>query len=482
MTGLAVRARSVPGPLPVRAVSVRDPGLIVCVLVGAMVTGLEIAVPAVRLAVPRPLLHVEISTVTSFVALLVALLAGGRFRRTLMARDLLTAASLGVLGICNLLSTIPDTTGGYPNAYATWVLAMGRVLGAVLLVGAAFARPEPVHRPGRTVRRLLLGCVAWLASTSVLTLSLDLRSPQMSEAVLLRGGVHYPLLSGGAATLAIKGVSLALFILAALGFVMRRRSAIDWFGVLLCWGATLLAFAWLSYLLTPSLYQDWFVGGDLLRLLAYLALAAGATSEIRISQRDAARMAVMEERERVARDLHDGLAQELVYILTEARRLRRRQPDPVIDDLVDAAQRALDEARIAISAFRASPEEPLADALERLTRELGRRLGLDVDLRVRGEVVVSPQQREVIMRIVAEALSNAARHGDASTALVELIAEDHLQLRVCDDGRGFDPAPAHRRLGSYGLLSMRERAALAGGRLAVRSAPGSPTEVEVVLP
>jgi signal transduction histidine kinase len=238
----------------------------------------------------------------------------------------------------------------------------------------------------------------------------------------------------------------------------------------------------LSYLLTPSLYQDWFLTGDLLRLLAYTALAAGATSELRISQRDAARMAVMEERERVARDLHDGLAQELVYILSEARRLGRRRPDPLIDDLVDAAQRALDECRIAISAFRASPEEPLADALERLTHELSRRLELDVDLRMLGEVEVSPQQREVIMRIVAEALSNAARHGDASTASVELIADDHLQLRVSDNGRGFDPAPTRRRLESYGLLSMRDRATLAGGRLVVHSAPGSPTEVEVVLP
>jgi signal transduction histidine kinase len=481
MTGLAVPARRLPNPLPLLAASARDPGLIVWVLVGATVTGLQIMVPAVRLAVLRPVSHAEISTVTAFVALLVALLAGGRFRRTLMARDLLTAASLGVLGICNLLSAIPEATGGYPDSYATWVPALGSVLGAVLLVAAAFARAGLVHRPGQTARRLLLGCVAWLAAISVVTLSVDPGLPG-SEAVLFNGGTHYPLLSGGAGTLAIKGVTLGLFIVAALGFVARRRRVIDWFGVLLCWGATLLAFAWLSYLLTPSLYQDWFLTGDLLRLLAYVALAAGATSELRTSQRDAARMAVMEERERVGRDLHDGLAQELVYILSEARRLRRRWPDPLIDDLVDASQRALDECRIAISAFRASPEEPLADALERLTHELSRRLGLEVDLRMLGEVEVTPQQREVIMRIVAEALSNAARHGDATTASVELIADDHLQLRVCDNGRGFDPAPARRRLESYGLLSMRDRATMAGGQLVVRSAPGSPTEVEVVLP
>ena len=470
MTGLAVPVRSVPGPLPVRAASARDPGLLICVLVGATVTGLQIATPALRSAVLRPVLHAQISTVTALVALLVALLTLVRFRRTLMARDLLTAASLGVLGICGLLSATFEVGGGSHNAYALWAPALGSVLGAVLLVGAAFAPPESLRRPARTPRRLLLVCMASLAGISAVTLALDHRLPQVSDVALLTRGGHYQLLSGGGATLAIKGICLALFTLAALGFAVRWRRAVDWFGVLLSWGSTLLAFAWLNYLLTPTLYQDWFFGGALLQLLAYLALAAGATSAIRFSQRDVARLAVMEERERVARDLHDGLAQELVYILAEACRLRRRQPDPAIDNLVDAARRAVDESRLAISALRAGPEEPLADALERLVRELGQRLRLDVDLQVPSGVEVSPQRREVIMRVVAEALSNAARHGRASTASVELIAEDHIWLRVCDDGQGFDPATASSQPGSYGLLSMRERAARADDHHVIREA------------
>lgn len=472
--------RSVPGPLPVRAASVRDPGLLICLLVGATVTGLQIASPALRSVVLRPVLHAQISTVTASVALLVALLTVGRFRRTLMARDLLTAASLSVLGICDLLSSTLETAGGYPDAYSAWAPALGGLLGAVLLVAAAFAPAKPLRRPARTPRRLLLACVACLAGISAVTLGLDHRLPQMSDVAPLITGGHYQLLSGGGSTLVIKGICLALFTVAAVGFAVRWR-AVDWFGVLLGWGSALLAFAWLNYLLTPTLYQHWFFGSTLLQLLAYLVLAAGATSAIRLSQRDVARIAVMEERERVARELHDGLAQELVYILAEACRVRRRRPDPALDHLVDAARRALDESRIAISALRAAPEEPLADALERLAGDLGQRLGLDVDLQVPRDVEVSPQRREVIMRVVAEALSNAARHGRASAASVELIAEDHLWLRVCDDGQGFDPATASSRPGSYGLLSMRERAALAGGRLSVRSAPGSPTEVEMVL-
>ncbi len=474
--------RPVPGPLPVSAASARDPGLLICVLLGATFIGLQTLVPTLRSVVVRPVIHAQISTVTALVALVAALLMVARYRRTPMARDLLTAASLGVLGICELLSSTLETAGGFSDAYAAWAPALGGVLAALLLVAAAFAPAEPARSWGPTLRRVIAACVAALVAISAVTLGLGNQLPRVSDVALLTRGGNYQLLSGGAATLAIKGICLALFTLAALGFAVRSRRVVNWFAVLLGWGSTLLAFAWLSYLVTPTLYQDWLFGGALLQLLAFLVLAAGATTAIRLSQRDAARLAVMEERERVARDLHDGLAQELVYILAEARRLRRRRPDPAIDNLVDGAQRALNESRIAVSAFRADLEEPLADALERLTRELSQRLGLDVDLRVPSDVDVSPQRREVILRVVAEALSNAARHGEARAASVELIAEDQLLLRVCDDGHGFDPATPWTRLGSYGLLSMRERAELAGGRLEVRSAPGSPTEVEMVLP
>src|SRR5215831_3034405 len=103
---------AVPQPLPIQAESVRELGLWLCLLTGAIVTGLTIFTPAVRGAVLRPTLHSEISTLAAIIALLFALLAGGRFRRTLMPGDLLLTGSLGVLGACNLLfSSIQNTTG-----------------------------------------------------------------------------------------------------------------------------------------------------------------------------------------------------------------------------------------------------------------------------------------------------------------------------------------------------------------------------------
>jgi signal transduction histidine kinase len=90
--------------------------------------------------------------------------------------------------------------------------------------------------------------------------------------------------------------------------------------------------------------------------------------------------------------------------------------------------------------------------------------------------------RGALARIVGEALANAARHGRARGATIELQAGPPRRLRVRDDGHGFDPDPAHLPAGAFGLTSIRERAAAFGGRAQIRSAPGDGTEVEVTLP
>jgi signal transduction histidine kinase len=83
------------------------------------------------------------------------------------------------------------------------------------------------------------------------------------------------------------------------------------------------------------------------------------------------------------------------------------------------------------------------------------------------------------VRIVSEAVTNAARHGRAGLVRVELDNGDGVRLRIVDRGRGFDPA--QRRPGSFGLTSMRERAEALGGRFSLRSSPGAGTEIEVTL-
>jgi signal transduction histidine kinase len=223
---------------------------------------------------------------------------------------------------------------------------------------------------------------------------------------------------------------------------------------------------------------------DRRRAAALLAAArrGAARAWARTTTRRRGGPAALEERARVARELHDGVAQEVLHLLAQARQMRARRPGPEADRLLAAAERALAELRSAISGLRAPFDEPLPAALARIGGELGRRLELDVRVEADVDVDVDPPVREALARIVGEALSNAARHGRARCATIELQAGPPRRLCVRDDGRGFDPDPARVPAGAFGLQAMRERAAAVGAVAEIRSAPHAGTEVEVTLP
>jgi len=465
-----------PGPIARRG----RLGLLLAIAVGAGTTALVAASPDLRYGPQRPALHAQIATAAALVALLVALLAAGRYRRTPLAADLLLATSFAVLGATNLLtSAIQAATGRSPHGPLAWTSVSGRIVAASLLAVGAFAAGRRIARPRTAVRTLALASLGALAALALLLAALD---PQLPRAIGGEAAPAFGPFAGSPASIALKGSCLALVVLAAIGFAVRARRRPDRLSLPLAWGVTLLAFAWLNYLLVPSLYVNWFYAGDVLALAAYVTLAAGAVAEIRDYQHDRARLAAVEERSRVARDLHDGVAQEVLYLLGQVRRLHVQQPGPQSDRLLGAAERALAESRSAISALRAPVDEPLPAMLARIGGELGRRLELDVHIEADADVEVEPPVREALARIVGEALSNAARHGDARCATIELQAGPPRRLRVRDDGRGFDSDPARVPDGSFGLQAMRERAAAVGARVQVRSAPGDGTEVEVTLP
>ena len=213
---------------------------------------------------------------------------------------------------------------------------------------------------------------------------------------------------------------------------------------------------------------------------ALAAGLAGALREIRAYQRQVAIAAVLDERRRLARDLHDGLAQELTFISMQSRRLTGERGEGAI--LQEAAERALDESRAAISALSRRADEPLATAVaqvaETLTARTGARLRLDLDR----SVDLQGEGRESLLRIVREAVSNGVRHGGASEVCIVLRYEKGLRVTISDNGSGFEPARPGGRVDSFGLVSMHERAQALGGRIEVRSHPEQGTEVEVVLP
>lgn len=196
-----------------------------------------------------------------------------------------------------------------------------------------------------------------------------------------------------------------------------------------------------------------------------------------------------EERERLARDIHDTLAQSLAGLVLLAERAGRQSREGATDaaaatmaTVEQVARDALGEARALVARTAAVPDEAAFGAsVERLVERFRLQSGAAVDVRVDEIAETLDRDRQVVLlRSVQEGLSNVARHAHATLASVALRAEEgNVVLRIADDGGGFDPAASRS---GFGLDGMADRVALAGGTLHVDSAPGSGTTLSVRLP
>lgn len=247
--------------------------------------------------------------------------------------------------------------------------------------------------------------------------------------------------------------------------------------------------------------------GDVEMLALYARHAAVAVENARLYER-ARQMAVLEERNRLARDLHDSVTQKLFSMSLIAQSLAAAwhrdaaEGERRTERLVEVTGAALAEMRALLAELRppeaaAGPAalpaaEPLPAALRRLARESSRD-GLEVGLVLRGcgerERLGEAALEEHLTRIAQEALANVVKHARAGEATILLAREGgRIELGVADDGVGFDAASwlePDRRGGAaghgLGLAGMRERAAALGGRLRVVSRPGGGTTVKVVV-
>jgi signal transduction histidine kinase len=239
----------------------------------------------------------------------------------------------------------------------------------------------------------------------------------------------------------------------------------------------LSGFARVNYMLFPSLYSGWLYTGDVLRTASYVVLLVGAAREIQEYWSTQARAAVLEDRRRLARDLHDGVVQELGYIRMEAHGVRDRE---VQEGILASCDRALDEARSAVDALGSGPDEPLSVMLQRAAHQVAERYAASVDVSLDESVSAELEDRHVLVRITREAVSNAIRHGKVARVSVSLLWDGGLRrLVVRDEGRGFDAARVARTASGYGLKSMAERARTLPGSFEISSSPGKGTTVEV---
>jgi signal transduction histidine kinase len=220
---------------------------------------------------------------------------------------------------------------------------------------------------------------------------------------------------------------------------------------------------------------------------------ASAIENARLYRR-AQEAAVLEERSRLARDLHDSISQQLFSMTLTAQAARAQlEKNPArtaaqLERLQETAAAALAEMRALIFQLRPPglSEQGLVAALQQHATALGRREGFTVDLVVSGDERHARGAEQALYRIAQEALNNVAKHASACRVTIALdLQPDRLVLRVADDGRGFElPVVGYSGDGSrhLGMTSMRERAAEIGGRLEVRSQPGQGTEVVVLVP
>lgn len=242
----------------------------------------------------------------------------------------------------------------------------------------------------------------------------------------------------------------------------------------------------------------WFVAFALLAFTALVSGGAFGWQRSRARQREAhlrARFeATLQERARVARELHDTLLSGFTGITLQLQALQRKMgPAPPraaesLSTILTSADAALREARMMIWDLRDVPvtEGGLVAALERAARDAVAGTSVDTRIAVHGDArELSPLLETTLLRVAREAVVNAVRHADARLVRLELTYHpDRVEVRVADDGRGYAPdASGGASLpGHWGLAGMRERAARAGGTVRVTGRIGEGTEVSVSLP
>ena len=234
--------------------------------------------------------------------------------------------------------------------------------------------------------------------------------------------------------------------------------------------------------LSPADLQLLYTVGDLVGL---------AVERARLFSRQAA-FGAAEERNRLAREIHDTLAQGLAAItlqLETADALLEGQAAPersrqAVTQALALARANLEEARRSVLDLRAAPLEgrTLAEALQALCEETAAKAHVPVHFAVHGASHPLPLRVEAsLYRIAQEALANATRHGQPSTVLAALhLSAARVVLVVQDDGAGFDAHAIPK--GRYGLIGLNERVRLLGGSLVLASSPGQGTRVQVEVP
>ncbi len=475
-----------------------------------------VLVPVLRAGIDAPALDTSLDTLTTVVTLAVAVLAWVRFRQRGDPVAAFQAAAFTVLAIANGLAVAAVTAGldarvgmalASPSQAPIYVFTIARILAAALLVlGSLASLRERLIDHGRAI--VVGSAIAIVTAIALIELGAGRLPPLASLGIAdlvpaARGAAPLPSSLtplGGMAQIA--GATLFLWA-AGLSRRLNLRDGlvIDKYMTI---GLVFAAFAQVHTAIFPGTYTGLVTSGDVLRLAFDVTLLLGIQAEaaailrsLRSANEDLDRLrladvqrAGLEERARLSRELHDGLAQNLwLAKLTTGRLAGLADLAPearaLAGDLRQTIDAGIAEAQEAIVALREPTEavgSSFSELLSRCVYEFGDRFGVRVEFTLERDLPqLTPRAQAEALRIAQEALNNVRRHADATVVRVRAGVESgRLVVVVGDNGRGFDPKAVGRT--AFGLASMRERAAQIGGELHIDSRPLDGTRISLLVP
>ena len=390
-----------------------------------------------------------------------------------------------------------------PDEYSQQVVWFWYMLTAAvvfLYVWTLVNKPD-MRQPGTLVLFTALMLVHLGLHWAVITLNLSTRTAVI--VLLVQSGLVFTLVSMSAAEALAIGLYMSL-IGEALGFLRISRAGVGMtlyllllsgvnFGLLLGWGQ--LPF-WALMVLPLAVFVSVYVTlysrqaearERAQKLAAELEQANRQLSDYAAQIED---LTLSSERQRMARELHDTLAQGLAGLILQLEAVdthlaggRTDRAQTIVQQAMERARGTLRDARRVIDDLRSGrpASEDLARELTAEAHRLETSLGIPCAVQMDVPEDLSREAGEALRRVVSEGLTNIARHAGAAHAWVQVSSADgRLCVEVRDDGRGFDPAGV--AAGHYGLLGLQERARLLGGECRVQSAPGQGTLLRWCIP
>lgn len=429
------------------------------------------------IAYSAPTLRAVVETVMALFALAAAALVRDQFLISHRVRKLLQLAALLMLALTEFsANALPPALHVHSGSGFTAAYPLGQLMAAGLLLAAARTSSDKVitgvRRPVLMVVLLTIGAYVFAELVGLL-LQTHLLTGSSSQPGL-KWALEHPL------GLAVAVCTAACYLWAAVEFSRRASDERGLVLSLFAGAALLLGAARLYYLTLPWVGPDQVSIREVLRLLAFGFIFAAALRRDRELRDEATRAATFAERRRVARDLHDGLAQDLAFIASHGAKVVEQLGEE--HPLSRAVRHALAVSRDTIVELSEKRSTSPRETLEAIAHELGERFETRIVVDVAPALALTFDTRDQVARITREAIANAARHGGAKHILVSLKPLGLASvLRVVDDGCGIG-RPGDQSAEGFGIRSMRERADALGGTFSVRPAGTKGTNLEVIFP